>query len=294
MELGGHRLRPPSAVRLGMALLAALSVSGVTGVVLALAYDPSTEAAHDIVASQVGGVLGWVWSLHAWGATLLLLLAGFHLVRAWVTGRAQEVAWGKWVSGVAALAVLTLAFFSGTILSWDQQGWEALQHVQYGFDVVGVTLFDTDEPYQAPLSWVFYGHVFAVPTLLAGALGAHLVRGPDARAGARRVLVLARSGARWAWPVLPLLVILGFVWPPLHGPAPVPRLQLTRPDWPFLWLVPVQRALGSSGLWAYPAGLATLAVLPRVPWELSRRQRVAVFAALAGAWAALTVRGLYY
>jgi hypothetical protein len=65
-------------------------------------------------------------------------------MRAWIQGRASKVSWRKWLTGVGGLVALVFAFFSGTILPWDQQGWEALQHVQYGFDTVGLTLFDVD------------------------------------------------------------------------------------------------------------------------------------------------------
>lgn len=276
-----------------MTLLATLALSGATGITLALAYDWSPTHAHEVVADQVGGVLGWVWSVHAWAATIVLVLALVHPARAWVTGRAAEVGWRKWLTGVAGLGVLVFAFFSGTVLPWDQQGWEAFQHVQYGFDVLGVDLFDVDEPTQAPLGWAFYAHAFAVPGLLVTVVGVHLWRSTDLPSHARRVGQLAKNGARWAGPLAALAVLLAFLWPPFHGPAPVPRLQLTRPDWPFLWMVPVQRWLDSLGLWALPAGLALLGLAPLIPDGGSRRRRLTVLGIVAAGWLALTLVGLF-
>lgn len=286
-----RRAGSPSATTLGAILLALLGLSGLTGIALALAYDASPQRAHRVVADQVGGVLGFLWGVHAWTASLLLVVAALHPSRAWLRGRVREVSWRKWLTGTGALGVLVFAFFSGTILPWDQQGWEAFQHVQYGFDVFGVDLFDAEAPAEAPLDWAFLAHVFAVPALLAATVGWHLWRGLAWRTHARTMVKLVRSGWRRAWPLAVLAVALALVWPPLHGPAPVPRLQVTRPDWPFLWLLPVQRWLDSVGLWALPAGVASLGALRLVP-EGSRAWRLAVLGVVAAAWLTLTLFGL--
>lgn len=276
---------------LGTTLLATLALSGATGITLAFFYDWSTSNAHGVVTDQIGGLLGWLWGVHAWAATIVLLLAAIHPARAWIQGRVAEVGWRKWLTGVAGLGVLVFAFFSGTVLPWDQQGWEALQHVQYGLDPLGITLFDVDEPSQAPLGWAFYAHAFAVPALLGTVVGVHLWRSTGLPDHARRVARLARAGARRAWPLPVAAVVLALLWPPLHGPAPVPRLQLTRPDWPFLWLVPVQRSFDSVGLWALPAGLAALAAAPLLAGG-SRRRRLALLALVVAGWLGLTLWGL--
>lgn len=282
---------PPSATTLGTALLALLGVSGLTGIVLALSYDASPERAHRVVADQVGGALGFLWGVHAWTASLLLLLAVLHPARAWLRGRVREVSWRKWLTGTGALGVLVFAFFSGTVLPWDQQGWEAFQHVQHGVDVLGVSLFDVEAPSEAPLNWAFLAHVFAVPALLAGAVGWHLWRGVAWRTHLTTLAKLLRGGLRRAWPLAALAVGLALLWPPLHGPAPVPRLQVTRPDWPFLWLLPVQRSLDSLGLWALPAGVAAVGALRLLP-EGSRAWRLGVLGLVAAAWFGLTLVGL--
>jgi ubiquinol-cytochrome c reductase cytochrome b subunit len=283
---------PPSATRLGQILLALLGLSGATGIALALGYDWTPGEAHAVVASQIGGVLGWVWGVHAWAASILLVLAVLHPMRAWIQGRASKVSWRKWLTGVGGLGALVFAFFSGTILPWDQQGWEALQHVQYGFDVVGLTLFDVDAPSKAPLEWVFHAHAFVVPVSLAALVGAHLWRTPTAREQINLVGNLAKAGARRAWPLALAAAGLAVLWPPLHGPAPIPRLQLTRPDWLFLWMIPIQQWLGSLGLWVLPAGLAGLAVAPLLSDELSRRCRLLLVAVALTTWLGLTLVGL--
>lgn len=293
MELDLDGVEAPSAVQLGTALLAALALSGITGITLALFYDWSTEAAHEVVASQQGGILGWIWSVHMWAAYLLLALAAVHPARAWIQGRSFEVSLKKWATGAAGLAVLVGAFFSGTILPWDQQGWEALQHVQFGLDPFGVSAFDPDQPAQAPLAWVFYAHAFAVPALLATVVGVHLWRGTQLPVFARRVYRMAKRGARRAWPAAPLVAGLALLYKPFHGPAPKPRLQLTGPDWPFVWMIPVQRSLDSPGLWALPAVLAALALVPLVPGDWSRTSRVATLGIVVATWIGLTLVGFF-
>lgn len=284
---------PPSAARLGTVTLVVLLLVGATGTYLALGYDADPGRAHDKSLERTGGPDAWVWGLHAWSAALLVVLVLLHAARAWARGKASSFTPRRWLAGAAALAVVVGAFFTGTVLPWDQQGWEALTHVQYAADVVGVELFDVEDPASAPLGAAFWLHVLAVPALLAAVLAVHLRRAGGLRRHAVRLRHLLALGGRAAAPLAVAVAALAVLSPPLLGPAPFPRLAMTDPDWPFLWLLPLQDGLGSLGLWALPAAVAGGAALPSLGRDWNEGRRRAVLVAAAAAMVGLTLWGAF-
>lgn len=285
--------RPPTAARLGAVTLVVLLVVGATGTYLALGYDADPQTAHANARARSDGADAWVWGLHAWSAGLLVVLVLLHAARAFARGKASSFASRRWLAGAGALAVVVTAFFTGTVLPWDQQGWEALTHVQYGVDVVGLSLFDPEVPASAPLDVVFWVHVLAVPALLAAVLAIHLHRPRVGGVGrhALRLRALLAAGAPAAAVVAVAAAALAVVAPPLLGPAPFPRLAVSRPDWPFLWLLPLQDRWDSLGLWALPAAVAAGAALPSLGRRWTRRGRLGLLWTAAAAMVGLSLLG---
>lgn len=276
------------ARRLGALTIAALALTAFSGIPLALAYVRDPAQAHDAVARMLAGPLSAPRGAHAWGASLVLVLVVAHLARSHVTGRMRVAGRGVALLGVASLAALLAVFFTGTILDWDQQGWEALQHLDVGASMVGLDV--ADEPTAAPLSWIFAAHVFALPALLVAGVVAHLRRGRIA-ADARRLAGLLRE--QWVALVVAFVgvALAARLYPPAFGPTPIAGISTTKPDWPFLWLVPLQDWLGAPALLTLPlAFLAAGALLARRR-EPSTRARIVGLAIVASAWAGLTLWG---
>ena len=102
---------------LGSLLLFYLVLQGVTGLLLALYYNPSPEHARASL-SYVRGELtlgGLVYGLHRHGAGFVLVIAVLHVVRGYFSAAYKAPRGWLWSSGVL-LGCLLLAFpFTGVL-----------------------------------------------------------------------------------------------------------------------------------------------------------------------------------
>lgn len=133
--------------------------------------------------------------------------------------------------------------------------------------------------------------LLAVPVGLTLLLGAHLRR-ERWRSDLARVGHLARS----SWPVIVgvalLVQLAAWVAPPPLGPAPLEGVAVSRPDWPFLWLVPLQDAFGRYAVYALPALLVAAGfAFTRAPARASPTRRRVVVATALLLFVALTLLG---
>jgi quinol-cytochrome oxidoreductase complex cytochrome b subunit len=102
----------------------------VTGVLLVQFYSPSPETANESVRDMVTNVWGmrFVRGVHYWAAQAMYVTASLHLIRVFVTGSHKRLREGNLLVGVAMFGLVILALFTGTVLKWDQEGFEALGH----------------------------------------------------------------------------------------------------------------------------------------------------------------------
>ena len=158
-------------------------VQVITGVLLALYYQPTPEAAYDSILFIMNEVnFGWlIRSIHAWSANLMILFCVLHLVRVFFQGaykRPREVTWGV---GFVLLG-LTLAFgFTGYLLPWDQRAYWATtvgSEIAGALPLIGgpfnVFLRGGTEITARTLSRFFGIHVLALPLSVILLLVAHL------------------------------------------------------------------------------------------------------------------------
>jgi menaquinol-cytochrome c reductase cytochrome b subunit len=168
---------------LGSATMFAFLSQAVTGVFLAMFYDPSPTHAYDSVQHITNDVwLGsFVRGMHRWGATVMIVLIFLHMGRTFFFGAYKYPRELNWVVGVVLL-VLTLAMgFTGYLLPFDQRSFWAT--------VVGVNINGTGPligPYLADflragpefgattLSRFYAIHMLLIPVLIAVLIGVHL------------------------------------------------------------------------------------------------------------------------
>jgi len=168
---------------LGSATLFAFLSQAITGVFLAMFYDPSPTHAYDSVQHITNDVwLGsFVRGMHRWGATVMIVLIFLHMGRTFFFGAYKYPRELNWVVGVVLL-VLTLAMgFTGYLLPFDQRSFWAT--------VVGVNINGTGPvigPYLADflragpefgattLSRFYAIHMLLIPGLIAVLIGVHL------------------------------------------------------------------------------------------------------------------------
>jgi menaquinol-cytochrome c reductase cytochrome b subunit len=168
---------------LGSASMFAFLSQAVTGVFLAMYYEPDQarayESAQRITNELFLGEL--VRGMHRWGSTVMLLLVFLHMGRTFFFGAYKYPRELNWIIGVILLVLTLLMGFTGYLLPFDQRSFWAT--------VVGVNLNSSGPvigPYLADflrggpefgaytLSRFYAMHMLLIPGLIAALIGAHL------------------------------------------------------------------------------------------------------------------------
>lgn len=164
---------------LGAVTLMGLVILVGTGVLLGQFYAPDPEVANQsiraIMAQVPGGAV--IRGIHIWAAHLTVVVLVLHLVRVFVTGAYRYPREANWAIGVALLATMLALFFTGTVLRWDQEGIEALEH-NIGFaalvGVFGGWFSPTFSRHVPLLTRLFMAHVSLLPMLMFMLLAGHI------------------------------------------------------------------------------------------------------------------------
>ena len=139
------------AQTLGSAALTAFIVLTVTGVTLAMYYEPSSSidpiTGKPVAYSSIEAItneltLGWlVRGMHRWGASVFIILLFLHMGRVFLFGAYKYPRELTWITGVHILVTGMLLGFTGYLLPWDQTA--------YWATVVGINLNGT-APFLGP------------------------------------------------------------------------------------------------------------------------------------------------
>jgi|GraSoiStandDraft_2_1057267.scaffolds.fasta_scaffold364027_1 menaquinol-cytochrome c reductase cytochrome b subunit len=168
---------------LGSATLFAFVNQAVTGVFLAMYYDPSPTQAYGSVRHIINDVfLGeFVRGMHKWGATVMVVLIFLHMGRTFFFGAYKYPRELNWIIGVVLL-ILTMAMaFTGYLLPFDQRSfWATVVGVNINASgpILGPYLADFlrggAEFGSTTLSRFYAIHMLLIPGLIAALIGAHL------------------------------------------------------------------------------------------------------------------------
>lgn len=278
----------------------------LTGIYLAQYYHPHPAQARESVLyiQDVAPLGDLMRGIHVWTATLVTITAVLHMGRIFVTASFKRPREVNWVVGVGLLAI-TLGFtFTGSVLRWDQEAWEALQHnIELAELFSGAGAWFTPEFSNAVpiLGRLYIAHITMLPGLLLILLVVHfflikkhgisaLPAQADAGEAPNGILPKERQSARYSEHLrkmggygLALLAVAGilavFVPPPI-GEAADPSVEVTKPSWMFYWLYAFEGPFGVPGiLYAAIGFFGLFALVPfidRSPWRSWRRRRVAL------------------
>ena len=295
------------AYTLGGITFFSLLVVGLTGVILAQFYHPHPSAANasirTIIATVPGGA--FVRNLHYWSAQAVMISIILHVTRVYLTGAYRRPREFNWIVGVGLLITSIGLFFTGTVLKWDQEGFEALAHNIEISNLLGAlgSVFSPSFAEGVPLLTRLYTvHVSLLPLVLLVLFGLHVfyVRHfgiaplpEDMRArltaDAKGVGSFLRHAGKilvYGGGVLLAVALLAVLFPAPLGPEPIEGIEVTKPAWPFLWMVPFESALGIG--WLLPISVTPLILLLLVPlldrgWARTPRgRRFFIVAFLAG------------
>ncbi|MGQ0669999.1 MAG: cytochrome b N-terminal domain-containing protein [Actinomycetota bacterium] len=267
------------AYSLGGLSLVTFVLMVATGVVLTQFYNPDPAIAHQSVRRIITSVDSgrFIRGFHYWGAMAMIVLVGLHLLRVFVSGSFKRPREGNWAIGVVLAGITGALFFTGTVLKWDQEALEALEHNieigkllgRFGFwfsPTFGGTPF---------LTRLYVAHIAILPVVFVLVVAVHLLlvkqhgmapspfrTGPEPEPSEPFSRHLIRLGG-FALILIAVLTVLAVVASPSHGPAPVEGIEVTKPPWPFLWFYPIENWVGVGGiLWAVAVIFVALLLVP--------------------------------
>ncbi len=253
---------------LGGITLVCFVITIVTGIILTQFYNPNPTIAHASVGyiSDTAG-LKIIRSLHHWGANLGFLLVIAHMVRVMLTGAYRPPRVITYLVGVGLLFVSFNSYFTGTVIRWDQEGYEALSHFMAMNKLMGPlgAVFQEDFTLSTSMLARVYGlHVGLFPLLLVLLIGLHALYvkhygvAPKPFQNEKDYQTSLAQGATFmkhlnkltVYGAILLIVILAlaFLFPPGLLKAPVPGVEMTKPPWPFWAFYPLENLMGIAGI----------------------------------------------
>jgi menaquinol-cytochrome c reductase cytochrome b subunit len=168
---------------LGSATMFAFLNQAVTGVFLAMYYDPSPTRAYESARFITNEVfLGeFVRGMHKWGSTMMIILIFLHMGRTFFFGAYKYPRELNWVIGVVLVILTFVMGLTGYLLPFDQRSYWATivaNNITASGPLVGPYLGDflrAGPEFGATTLSRFYSiHMLVVPGAIAALIGAHL------------------------------------------------------------------------------------------------------------------------
>lgn len=108
----------------GTATLTSFIVQIVTGIALALFYDPSSSGAYQSLQFITNDLVfgNQLRAIHNFGAAAMVIFIGIHMIRVFLTGSFKFPREVSWLSGVVLFTLTITIAFTGQIMRWDQDG----------------------------------------------------------------------------------------------------------------------------------------------------------------------------
>ncbi len=278
-----------------------LLVLVITGFWLAQYYNPDPTAARaSVIFIQNQAPLGdIIRGIHVWTAYIVVITAVLHLIRIVVTAAYKIPREINWLVGLVLLVLLLFGgVFTGTVLRWDQEAYEAMVHnmeLATFLGALGGFFSDGFTTSVSMLPRLYSLHVSIIPLLLLVFLIVHVFqikhhgisptatqadagqatggRLPQAKLTGRYTTHL-RVMFGYGLALLAGAAVLGIIWPQPVGPAPDPTMEITKPPFLFYWLYAFENWFGVTGiLYAAVVTLVLLALFPFIDRSPFRRLR---------------------
>jgi ubiquinol-cytochrome c reductase cytochrome b subunit len=219
----------------------------------------------------------------------MFVFALLHMLRVFVHASYKRPREGNWIIGTTMLLLTFLGVFTGSVLKWDQEGFEALSH---NLDVAAVVggagvWFTPELASRVPLlSRLYTAHAVIVPGLIFALFVLHALLVKRHKISSHPEIPhteveepapftdhLKRAGA-YGLVLLGVMSALAVLVPPIVGSTPVEGIEITRPLWMFWWFFPFEQWFGIASVGAVIALLFGLMYLvpfidrsPRRRWQ---------------------------
>ncbi len=236
----------------------------ISGIIMAFFLTPTTGQARQSVLEFASHPWGfWLRSFHRWLAEAVVFLIVLHMSRIIITGSYRGKRKLNWFFGIG-LFVITLTFlFSGTVVKWDQEGYEAYGHTIESLGMIpliGASLAEFIEG-AAVVMRMFVTHAIVLPSLLLLFLIPHLVlmklNGLSPLPGKKTTQTIpfslhVKKIFGWSLVIFGLISFLAIQFPAVLYPGPFIGAEITKPPWMFLVLYQFEDWFGVISLLILP------------------------------------------
>lgn len=171
----------------GIALLSFV-ICGITGMVLALYYVPSTEGSPSAAYGSIEHIMeevsfGYMFrAIHHWSANIMIAAVVLHMLRVYFTGAYRNPRELNWVAGVFLLGLTLFYGYSGYLLPWNQLsywagtiGLEMCRTVPLMGDWFAELIFGGISLGAATLTRMYFVHVLFLPIATITLMVVHLL-----------------------------------------------------------------------------------------------------------------------
>jgi len=253
---------------LGGVSLFCFVVTMITGALLTQFYNPTPQVAHASVRYiNMNAGIGFVRALHYWSANLGLLLLIAHMIRIIFSGAYRPPRLATYFVGLGLLGVTFMLYFTGTVLKWDQEGYEAMAHFVAVNRLLGPlgAIFQEDFTLSTSMLARIYGlHIGILPAVFLVLIFLHILYvkhfgiAPKPYLNSEDYENSLTEGASfirhlkglvlYSVVILVVLVTLSVLYKPGLLEAPKAGIEVTKPPWPFWIFYPIESALGIVGI----------------------------------------------
>jgi quinol-cytochrome oxidoreductase complex cytochrome b subunit len=171
------------AYTLGSATLVLILLQLFTGIFLLLVYSPSfAEGYGTLRFLQDSDRFGaWVRGMHLWGAYVLILVIGLHMLRTFFSASYKRPRELNWVTGAILFFLVMGLAITGAMLPMDQAAYWTMvvvtnipHYIPFVGDAVRQLWRGSDFVGQQSLTRTFAIHIWVLPFLMFTFIGAHL------------------------------------------------------------------------------------------------------------------------
>jgi quinol-cytochrome oxidoreductase complex cytochrome b subunit len=265
----------------------------ITGIVMTFFITPTVDGVRDsimVLSSKPWGL--WLRSFHSWLSETFIFLIVLHLTRIVFTGSYRGSRKSNWFYGIG-LMVLAFAFlFSGTVVKWDQEGYEAYLHAVEQVEllpVIGVPISAFIQGTTVVMR-MFVTHTLVLPLLFLLLLIPHLVlmklNGLSPLPGKKikeKIKLSTHIGKIFGWSfiIYGLISFLAMQYPAELYPGPYTGTEMTKPPWIFLVTYQFENWFGVKYLSVAPmlmiVGLILLPFFDTKKEDYSTKRKIVVW-----------------
>ena len=312
---------------LGSLCALVFAVEVVTGMLLAMYYNPSPELAYESINFIMNDVAmgSTLRGIHHWGASAMVVLVFVHMMTVFFSGSYKAPRELTWTAGVFLFLFTLGLVFTGYLLPWDQKAfWATVVSSNIPRDIPLIGDFITrimlggDKISGLTLTRFYALHMLVLPSLLAGFALIHIYLVRIHGLAEHPVSVLAEekpdeSARDKVYAFYPehlfrcaivftlvfglILLLTYFAQVPLEDKVgTIDDSYLPRPDWYYMWLFQLLTFFtGSSeaiGSLVIPIGGVLILFL--MPWLSKNNQRGLADRPLATASGTVFIIGIVY